>query len=99
MSRPCMSGKQATTVWISPAYGDACNSFNLTNPVMYTRPMQKCRHFPACARARSYPARAQNVTRIASNLADGLFRFANLGLALNDQVTDRRSLKTLVLEC
>src|SRR5262245_27718710 len=36
---------------------------------------------------------------ITSNLAHGPFRLANLSLALGDQLTDRRSLKALVLEC
>src|SRR5262245_16190088 len=36
---------------------------------------------------------------ITSNLAYGPFRLADLLLAFRYQVTDRRSLKTLVLEC
>ena len=90
-----MSGKQATTVSISPA---------ATRLLQLLR-SSTCRHrvhvlpLIKCLRpARRMPARAAIPEMRRQTLADGLFRREDLGLALGDHVAERRTLEAPVLE-
>src|SRR5205809_997210 len=82
-----MSGKQATTVSISPALTACCNSFKVNMPGMTIPPFIKI------APARGLDPRGRLRQPLpASNLADGLLSSQELGLALLDHFADRWTL-------
>src|SRR6478672_2199650 len=91
MSLPCMSGKQATTVSISPALTACCNSFKVNMPGMTIPPFIKITPARGLDPRRRLTERWQ-----ASNFADGPLCRQDLGLTLLDHVADRRTLEALV---
>jgi hypothetical protein len=85
-----MSGKQATTVSISPALMACCNSFEVSMPGIPIPPFMR----PRGAWTREGGLRKRWP---APNLADGALCRQDLGLTLLHHVADRRTLEALVL--